>query len=247
MILDTPLDIKGPYCLKGTADIYFSGGKWIARSWPQRPKQPNSYSQISAREKFAAMLSLRVSLPEEEIKLWRNATWPPGKTWDDAWRSNMLKWFHLTDTIIPYRPFQVATLISTQIIFPSHPPAWRYGLGWSVRNDEFCFLQYLPTNAWLLSSSPSRVLWDVNGLLCFAGKKVVPHFYPSAPGMEISSYVEAEYEDQIFWGALSPSPSGLGVFGSTFPSPLRWTLPGYIVWTPEIRVSRFDRCFTWGS
>lgn len=249
MILDTPLDIKGPYSLKGTADVYYSGGKWIARSWPKRPKQPNSTAQISCRDKFKKMLELRTTLPEPELRAWKSALWPPDKTYDDAWRGSMLKNFHANDTLNPPRPMQSANWLSTKIDFAVFParPRWFYGIA-VEETEENWLMTY--AKIWQIKDSKKDVVnWEVNGLLCYAGKKIIPHYQPIMP--QETSFIDwgvpftFNGKNYVAWGKLYDTQHPWAFARFYYYQPLKWAMPGYYCIVPENRFCNFDINIIW--
>ncbi len=58
--------------LAGAIDLYVSKGRLIARSWPKKPKQPNSRAQLLARRAFSVMCSNWSYLGGEDKKAWVN-------------------------------------------------------------------------------------------------------------------------------------------------------------------------------
>jgi len=192
MKLDTPLDIKGPYNVRGTVDIYFSNGQWIARSWPKRPKQPNSPSQLNARLIFRKMLDSRKLLSEEEYKVWSKMILPPDKTWDDIWRSSALKTLHTGAAIYPQFGHQQSKIVYVRLDNTNPPPAWQHahlaGTWWPGDLPMIFSLDH----AWIWNDSSDNAKWIVNGLLCYAGKKEIPHYFLSLPDTSKFPF--------LFWG-----------------------------------------------
>ena len=181
MKLDTPLDIKGPYNVRGTVDVYFSNGRWLARSWPKRPKQPNSSSQVNSRAIFSKMLEDRKALPAQEIDLWKNSVYPPDKTWDDVWRSSRLKFYHKYDiSTIPPRSQTAKVYYAIFNLWGDVWPWHRWHVVGSFEDEGGYSTRWLQ-NIWHWNGTKQLFTWTVNGMLCYAGKKIIPHYVPSYP------------------------------------------------------------------
>jgi hypothetical protein len=238
MILDTPLDIKGPYSLKGTADVYWSQGRWIARSWPKRPKQPNSASQVFSRECFRKMLADRAALSPVEIALWQNSNYPPDKTWDDVYRSSRLKIYHQGFSSWPWGqqvlPLYYARLNNTN--FAWYP--WKYWHIIGQWSTEWPPYMSGTTGVWLVKNDTDRLRWIVNGMLCYKGRKEVPHYYPTFPNwQQYPQYWVGRYiNGQPFVGKgigsddIAPTAAA-GIYNY---KPSSYSIKSYVYCQPEI-------------
>ena len=209
MILDTPLDVKGPYRLAGTVDVYFQNGKWIARSWPKRSHQPNSPGQLAVRSYFCEMLAWRKSLTSNELRRWEDLTLPPDKTWDDLWRSSCLKGLRS-----PAYDWWVSPGVKDPVWFCAlnrlfAGPEQKYYL-WLGQPGHILGITGASRWMWFYNATGGGpIQWIVNGLLCSAGKKVVPHYFPSPPkaAIKITGAAKISVNGQECWGWLSePTP-----------------------------------------
>jgi len=238
MKLDTPLDIKGPYNVRGTVDVYFSNGRWLARSWPKRPKQPNSQSQISVREKFKAMLAARARMTTYESDLWKGISLPPDKTWDDLWRGNYLKTsYSIYSSTLLNRPFQIP-IHYFGFKWPSRPPAIRYATYLCIEAPQ---VEPFPWDGlyWYtdLAGVPD-ITWAVNGMLCYSGKKQIPHYVPSVPEGAIVSPAADSYNlgGTVFRGWLTEATSSYSPIRAfiSFPyTPQSYDIKSYVILFPS--------------
>ena len=242
MKLDKPLDGKVPYRLRGTVDVYYANGKWIARSWPRRPHQPNSQPQISARAKFARMLELRAALPAEEVKIWQSAPWPEGKTWDDCWRSSMLKWFHKNDTLTPPRNPQVQKLVRFQhtYLIEGCPTMYSSIIAWTG-GGNWSFPEGFPPEyqRWYFTDpKQEQTHWEINGALCYRGKKITPHYVPRPPkDNDLAMWeFEFDYNGETYTGRGTYSTEILyfGISSYQPYKPPHFDLTSYICTYPQI-------------
>jgi len=203
MILDTPLDIKGPYQLRGTIDVYKRGNQWLARKWPRKPIQPNSAAQLAVRDAFKKMLAARAAMREGEREMWQQTIQKPGKTWDDYWRSNWLKgykqsgapwlskhsWYKMPKIGYLTRADEIGNVYKMIVLFRDnrdpYPYSWNFSMYHTplLKNDTFQFYE--------------------NGKLCFKGKGRLPHYIPH-------EYQERTYAEggDITAGLDPPCPSG---------------------------------------
>ena len=180
MILDTPLNVKGPYQLRGTVDVYKKGNQWIARKWPRKPVQPNSSAQLAVRDAFKKMLAARAAMRSGEIEMWKETPQKMGKSWDDFWRSNWLKNYKkLGAPWLSYHSYWTMPKLGylTQNAFG----VVGYFLLFFTDQRDGYFTNWHPSVFGATDVLPYVPIWQQNGMLCFKGKGSLPHYVMAVP------------------------------------------------------------------
>jgi hypothetical protein len=136
MILQNPAIDVDPYKFHGVADIYQAYGKWIARTWPRPPNHPRTPAQLANWNRFQRMISIRSQFAPLYLEQWKSITTPPQRSYDDIWRSGVLK--TLNDPACIAYESNSSNISQVDVgTYPSSPQPQRW---WA----NFNFQQYFP-------------------------------------------------------------------------------------------------------
>jgi hypothetical protein len=90
MKLKEAINVVQVESLRGVVDVYYQRGQPVARAWPRKAKQPNSPSQIEARQRLSRASKWgKVQGVEFQIA-WQNSNNTPGRSYRDRYLSSAI-------------------------------------------------------------------------------------------------------------------------------------------------------------